>query len=36
MTLPKNGDVIITECLNCEMEFEDLQKVGSWVGSGGF
>ena len=31
MSLPKNGDVIITKCSNCDVEFEEPQKIGSWV-----
>ena len=31
MSLPKNGDSAISECLNCENKFEESQALGSWV-----
>lgn len=29
--LPKNKDAVIKECLNCEMEFEEVKKIGEWI-----
>ena len=29
--IPKNGDNVIGECLNCGNAFEEKQKLGSWV-----
>ena len=29
--LPKNGDAVINTCLNCGNEFEENQKLGSWI-----
>lgn len=31
MILPKNNDAVITTCFNCDMEFETIQKIGSWM-----
>ena len=31
MSLPKNGDAVIGECLNCDNQFEEKQKLGTWV-----
>jgi len=31
MSLPKNGDAVIGECLNCDNQFEVKQKLGTWV-----
>ena len=29
--IPKNGDAVINQCLNCENEFEEKQKLGTWI-----
>lgn len=31
MALPTNGDAVINECLNCEMVFEEVGKLGEWI-----
>lgn len=31
MTLPKNGDIVQNAiCPNCDMAYEEEQKIGSW------
>ena len=29
--LPQNGDAVINECLNCELAFEEVGKLGEWL-----
>lgn len=31
MPLPKNGDAVIEECINCGNHFEEPEKLGSFV-----